>query len=67
MLNSIVGHGDLLTNGHRAGCVELLNTIQHRVKPKYHVCGHIHEGVSIKFFFNHFIYNNIINMMLFDF
>lgn len=39
-----VGHGDLLFNGGRAGCVDLLDTIQKRVKPKYHVFGHIHEG-----------------------
>ena len=28
----------------RAGCVELLNSVQKRIKPKYHVYGHIHEG-----------------------
>lgn len=39
-----VGHGDLCCTGVRAGCVELLNTVQTRVKPKYHLFGHIHEG-----------------------
>nr|CAD7456266.1 unnamed protein product [Timema tahoe] len=39
-----VGHGDLCCSGIRAGCVELLTTVQHRVRPKYHVFGHIHEG-----------------------
>ena len=39
-----VGHGDLCCSGVRAGCVELLTTVQNRVKPKYHVFGHIHEG-----------------------
>jgi len=39
-----VGHGDLCCTGIRAGCVELLTTVQQRVKPKYHVFGHIHEG-----------------------
>lgn len=39
-----VGHGDLVCCGERAGCVELLSTIQKRVKPKYHIFGHIHEG-----------------------
>jgi hypothetical protein len=39
-----VGHGDLCCTGVRAGCVELLTTVQQRVKPKYHVFGHIHEG-----------------------
>ena len=33
-----------MTSGNRAGCVELLSTIQKRVKPKYHLFGHIHEG-----------------------
>lgn len=26
-----------------AGCAELLNTIEYRVKPKFHVFGHIHQ------------------------
>lgn len=39
-----LGHGDLLQGGGRSGCVNLLYTIQQRVKPKYHVFGHIHEG-----------------------
>ncbi|CAH1953775.1 unnamed protein product [Acanthoscelides obtectus] len=42
-----VGHGDLACSGVRAGCVELLNTVQKRVKPKYHVFGHIHEGYGV--------------------
>lgn len=42
-----VGHGDLCCSGVRAGCVELLSTVQNRVKPKYHVFGHIHEGISL--------------------
>jgi hypothetical protein len=32
--------------GVRAGYVELLNTVQKRVRPKYHVYGHIHEGMK---------------------
>lgn len=39
-----IGHGDLCASGVHAGCVELLATIQNRVKPKFHVFGHIHEG-----------------------
>lgn len=31
----------------RVGCMELLNTVQRRVKPKLHVFGHIHEGLCI--------------------
>ncbi|KAJ1523674.1 hypothetical protein ONE63_001514 [Megalurothrips usitatus] len=42
-----IGHGDLCCTGVRAGCVELLSTVQQRVKPKYHVFGHIHEGYGI--------------------
>lgn len=42
-----LGHGDLCCSGVRAGCVELLATVQQRVKPKYHVFGHIHEGYGI--------------------
>ncbi|CAD6196951.1 unnamed protein product [Caenorhabditis auriculariae] len=39
-----LGHGDQMLNGQRMGCVELLNTVFKRVKPKYHVFSHIHEG-----------------------
>lgn len=42
-----LGHGDLCCSGVRAGCVDLLTTVQKRVKPKYHVFGHIHEGYGI--------------------
>ncbi|XP_076351323.1 UPF0046 protein T07D4.2-like isoform X3 [Tachypleus tridentatus] len=42
-----IGHGDFCVTGVRAGCVELLSTVQTRVKPKYHVFGHIHEGYGI--------------------
>ncbi|KAK4309551.1 hypothetical protein Pmani_018814 [Petrolisthes manimaculis] len=42
-----IGHGDLCCTGVRAGCVELLTTVQTRVKPKYHVFGHIHEGYGV--------------------
>ena len=39
-----LGFGDLCSTGIRAGCVDLLHSVQNRVKPKYHVYGHIHEG-----------------------
>ncbi|KAJ6639939.1 Metallophosphoesterase domain-containing protein 1 [Pseudolycoriella hygida] len=42
-----IGHGDLCRSGQRAGCVELLSTIQQRVQPKYHIFGHIHEGYGV--------------------
>lgn len=39
-----IGHGDLCSGGNRAGCVDLLRVIQSRVKPKFHIFGHVHEG-----------------------
>lgn len=42
-----VGHGDLTGGKNNVGCVELLNTVQKRVKPKFHVFGHIHEGYGV--------------------
>lgn len=41
------GHGDLTISNVRAGCLNLLHTVQSRVKPKYHIFGHIHEGISL--------------------
>ena len=32
----------------RVGCVELLNTVQKRVRPKLHAFGGIHEGTGSK-------------------
>lgn len=42
-----VGFGDLTVSGIRAGCVELLSTIQKRIKPRYSVFGHIHEAYGV--------------------
>ncbi|XP_033733429.1 metallophosphoesterase MPPED2-like isoform X2 [Pecten maximus] len=42
-----IGHGDYCFDGARAGCVELLTTVQQRVRPKYHIFGHIHEGYGV--------------------
>ena len=44
LILSIAGHGDTTKGGINAGCLELLNTVQRRVKPQYHVFGHIHES-----------------------
>ena len=41
------GVGDRTTNGDAAGCVDLLQAV-HRVKPKLHVFGHIHEGYGMR-------------------
>uniref|UniRef100_A0A7E4VI81 Metallophos domain-containing protein n=1 Tax=Panagrellus redivivus TaxID=6233 RepID=A0A7E4VI81_PANRE len=42
-----LGHGDYNAwnkmDGILAGCAELLNTVEYRVKPKFHVFGHIHD------------------------
>lgn len=46
-----LGHGDQCNSGVRAGCVELLSTVQSRVKPKYHIFGHVHEGINNNFLF----------------
>jgi len=43
-----LGRGDKCKGGgHRAGCVDLLRTIQKRVKPRAHVFGHVHEGAGV--------------------
>ncbi|XP_074640001.1 metallophosphoesterase domain-containing protein 1-like [Tubulanus polymorphus] len=41
------GHGDVTRGRNNVGCEELLKTIQLRVKPLYHIFGHIHEGYGI--------------------
>lgn len=38
-----VGIQDRISGGIHVGCVELYKTVVHRVKPKLHVFGHIHE------------------------
>lgn len=40
------GHGDKVIRNGSQGCVDLLDAIQ-RVKPRYHIFGHIHEGYGI--------------------
>lgn len=37
------GHGDLTDYGEHVGCADLLDAVR-RVKPRWHVFGHIHEG-----------------------
>ncbi len=34
---------DKTVDGEHAGCVDLLNTVR-RIRPKYFICGHIHEA-----------------------
>ncbi|CAO4380361.1 unnamed protein product [Caenorhabditis nigoni] len=42
-----LGHGDFNAwdkmDGILCGCAELLNTVEQRVKPKYHIFGHVHQ------------------------
>lgn len=42
-----LGRGDRCYNGKRAGCQDLLDEVQNRVRPRVHVFGHIHEGFGV--------------------
>ena len=42
-----IGQRDQTFDGIRSGCVELLTTVRERVKPRYHVFGHIHEAYGV--------------------
>ena len=42
-----LGHGDETSRRVRAGCLDLLDEIQTRIKPRYHCFGHIHEGHGV--------------------
>lgn len=42
-----LGRGDKCHHGARAGCLDLLETVQERVKPRLHVFGHIHEDAGV--------------------
>jgi Icc-related predicted phosphoesterase len=43
-----LGRGDECNHGnHRAGCEDLLDEVQSRVKPLIHVFGHVHEGYGV--------------------
>jgi Icc-related predicted phosphoesterase len=41
------GYGDTTDQGISAGCADLLSRIEH-VRPKLHICGHIHEGAGVR-------------------
>lgn len=38
------GRGDMTLHSGQFGCLDLLHEIQHRIKPRLHIFGHIHEG-----------------------
>lgn len=41
------GHGDLCQeSSYHAGCEQLLHRVQ-KLRPRYHVFGHIHEGYGV--------------------
>lgn len=42
-----LGHGDRCRGGNRAGCGNLLEEIEGRIRPKLHVFGHIHEDYGV--------------------
>lgn len=44
-----IGRGDKVHNGIRAGCVNLLEQTQHRIVPRLHISGHIHEDSGCTF------------------
>ncbi len=41
------GHGDRVERGELVGCRDLLEVIEERVRPKYHIFGHIHEAYGM--------------------
>lgn len=42
-----MGYGDLISGNYHVGCADLLFNVKDRVKPKYHIFGHIHEGNTV--------------------
>lgn len=42
-----LGHGDRTARGELVGCQDLLDAIRDRVRPRWHLCGHIHEGYGM--------------------
>ncbi len=40
------GYGDMTSRGERTGCEDLLDAV-HRIKPKVHIFGHIHEDPGV--------------------
>ena len=43
----VLGIHDMVINGEHVGCRDLLEKVK-TIKPKFHVCGHIHEGAGVE-------------------
>jgi Icc-related predicted phosphoesterase len=41
------GIGDQTARGEKVGCRDLLDSIEKRIRPKWHIFGHIHEGYGV--------------------
>ena len=59
------GFGDMTSGRNNVGCKDLYEQVSTRIKPKFHIFGHIHEGEYIilelnyrvsNVLFKHFIY-----------
>ena len=44
-----LGRGDYCRSGDRVGCVDLLNEVQERIRPRVHVFGHVHESRGVTY------------------
>ena len=44
-----LGRGDLCKSNNRAGCLDLLRTVQNDIKPRVHIFGHIHEDYGYSY------------------
>eukprot|EP00540_Astrosyne_radiata_P007710 CAMPEP_0116831184 /NCGR_PEP_ID=MMETSP0418-20121206/5196_1 /TAXON_ID=1158023 /ORGANISM="Astrosyne radiata, Strain 13vi08-1A" /LENGTH=244 /DNA_ID=CAMNT_0004460407 /DNA_START=78 /DNA_END=812 /DNA_ORIENTATION=+ len=44
-----LGRGDLCSHGSVVGCLDLMQEVQERVKPRLHIFGHVHEGYGTTF------------------
>eukprot|EP00128_Syssomonas_multiformis_P009588 Colp12_sorted_trinity150504_noHs@30605 len=42
-----MGYCDLTDTQERTGCLDLLEAVQNRIKPLYHIFGHIHEAYGM--------------------
>lgn len=57
----VLGIHDTVINGRHVGCADLLGKVK-EIKPKVHICGHIHEGYGeVKKFGIKFINASVLN------